>query len=144
MKNYSLIVLLCLLACGGKDSSEAEFLKTIDSFYEAIGQGDQEMHASLFTNDAFMLIDKGHISRGKSLKASIRNRTGWVFRLKDINRLDYGVSGELGFTVNEYFYTWHPEGTKPEWHKTKNVHIWKKEKDGSWRLHVDIWNSTPQ
>ena len=91
-----------------------------------------------------MLSDDGRISRGEALKTSIRDRTGWVFRLKDINRLDYGVSDDLGYTVNEYYYTWHLEGSQPVWHKTKNVHIWKRQNDGSWRLHVDIWNSTPE
>ena len=91
-----------------------------------------------------MLSDDGRISRWEALQTSVRDHTGWVFRLKDINRLDYGASDDLGYTVNEYYYTWHQEGSQPDWHKTKNVHIWKRQNDGSWRLHVDIWNSTPE
>jgi len=144
MKRLALGLMVLLMACTNDRASEEIFLETVDSFYAAVNSGDQASHADLFTDDAFMLADGWHISRGEALKTSIRDRSGWVFRLKDINRLDYGVSGDLAYTVNEYFYTWHEEGAQPEWHKTKNVHVWKKQANGSWRLHVDIWNSTPE
>ncbi len=144
MTKYALIVSTILLsACTGQDSGKA-FLVTVDSFYAAVNAGDQAAHAALFTDDAWMLPDGWDISRGETLKTSIRDRTGWVFRLKDVERLEYGISGDLGYTINQYFYTWHEEGAQPEWHRTKNVHIWKRQADGSWKLHVDIWNSTPE
>lgn len=144
MKLITPSLIFFLIFCTNAHTSEETFLATVDSFYSAVNSGDQAAHADLFTGNAFMLADDWHISRGEDLKSSIRDRTGWVFRLKDLNRLDYGVSGDLGYTVNEYFYTWHEEGSQPEWHKTKNVHIWKRQADGTWLLHVDIWNSTPE
>ena len=144
MRYLALVPILLLMACTNDQDTEEAFLLAVDSFYEAVNSGDQAGHADLFTYNAFMLADEWHISRGEDLKSSIRDRTGWVFRLKGLKRLDYGVSGDIGYTVNEYFYTWHQGGSQPEWHKTKNVHIWKRQADGSWRLHVDIWNSTPE
>lgn len=138
------ISLLPLNVCNHALASENDFLATVDSFYAAVNAGDQAAHAELFTNDAWMLSDDWHISRGETLKTSIRDRTGWVFRLKDVERLEYGISGDLGYTVNQYYYTYHKEGAQPEWHRTKNVHIWKRQVDDTWRLHVDIWNSTPE
>jgi len=138
------ILFVLLTACNTTLASEDEFLAAVDAFYVAVNAGDQSAHAALFTDNAWMLSDSWHISRGEALKASIRDRIGWVFRLKDIERLEYGVSGDLGYTVNQYYYTWHEQDSEPEWHKTKNVHIWKRQVDGSWRLHVDIWNSTPE
>lgn len=136
---------LCLLAaCNAWCGVEQDFLAAVDSFYTAVNAGDQAAHAQLFTDDAWMLSDDWHISRGEALKTSLRERAGWVFRLKDVERLEYGISGALGYTINQYFYTWHQEGEQPEWHRTKNVHIWKRQDDGVWRLHVDIWNSTPE
>jgi ketosteroid isomerase-like protein len=64
-----------------------------------------------------------------------------VFRLKDRQVIDIDAHGDIAYTVNSYSYTWHPVGTEPQWHKTKNVHIWKKDPEGRWKLHVDIWNS---
>jgi ketosteroid isomerase-like protein len=43
--------------------------------------------------------------------------------------------------VNSYYYTWHAPDDKPQWHKTKNVHIWARDAEGDWKLRVDIWNS---
>lgn len=141
---YFAASLVVLLACNTVRAGEKEFLATVDSFYVAVNAGDQAAHAALFTDDAWMLSDDWHISRGEALKSSIRDRTGWVFRLKDIERLEYSVSGDLGYTVNQYYYTYHKEGEAAQWHKTKNVHVWKRQGDGTWRLHVDIWNSTPE
>jgi ketosteroid isomerase-like protein len=138
------LVLTLLCACSTQQTREQAFLAAVDSFYEAVNAGDQAAHAALFTDDAWMLSDDWHISRGEGLKAMIRDRSGWVFRLQDVERLEYGVSGDLGYTVNQYYYTYHPEGTQPEWHRTKNVHVWRRQADGTWRLHVDIWNSTPE
>ena len=144
MRCIAFAALAMLAGCNTEQHGEREFLAAVDSFYEAVNAGDQAAHAALFTNDAWMLSDDWHISRGEALKTSIRDRTGWVFRLKDIERLEYGTSGKLGYTVNQYYYTYHPEGEPAEWHKTKNVHIWKRQADGAWRLHVDIWNATPE
>ena len=141
---YFAISFVMLNACDNALAGEEEFLATVGSFYVAVNAGDQAAHAALFTDDAWMLSDDWHISRGGDLKASIRDRTGWVFRLKDVERLEYGISGDLAYTVNQYYYTYHQEGAQPEWHKTKNVHIWQRQDDGNWRLHVDIWNSTPE
>jgi ketosteroid isomerase-like protein len=141
---WRMFLIIPFSICSTGLASEDEFLAAVNAFYEAVNAGDQAAHAALFTNDAWMLSDDGHIRRGEGLKAMIRDRTGWVFRLKDIERLEYGVSGELGYTVNQYYYTYHQEGSQPEWHRTKNVHIWRLQEDGAWRLHVDIWNSTPE
>ena len=87
---------MLVTACGTQQPKEQSFLATVDSFYAAVNAGDQAAHAALFTDDAWMLSDDWHISRGQQLQASIRGRTGWVFRLKDVERLEYGVSGNLG------------------------------------------------
>jgi ketosteroid isomerase-like protein len=141
---WCLIPLFLLAMNDTRGDAEQDFLAAVDSFYATVNAGDQAAHAALFTNDAWMLPDDWHISRGEALKTSIRERTGWVFRLKDVERLEHGLSGDLGYTVNQYYYTYHQQDAQPEWHRTKNVHIWKRQGDGAWRLHVDIWNSTPE
>ncbi|MCW8926736.1 MAG: DUF4440 domain-containing protein [Xanthomonadales bacterium] len=142
--NWCIIPLILLVASDTGADTKQDFLAAVDSFYAAVNAGDQVGHAALFSDDAWMLPDGWQISRGETLKTSIRERTGWVFRLKDVERLEYGISGDLAYTVNQYYYTYHQQDAQPEWHKTKNVHIWKRQQDGSWRLHVDIWNSTPE
>ena len=59
----------------------------------------------------------------------------------DRELIGFGVSGDLAYTVNSYYYTWHAKQDQPQWHNTKNVHLWKVDSDGNWKLHLDIWNS---
>ncbi|HDS01544.1 MAG TPA: hypothetical protein ENO22_04825 [candidate division Zixibacteria bacterium] len=121
----------------------AGFEKAVYEFYAAIDDGRDSARAEMFTEDALMLPNHWDYTRGKeAITRSITGSQGWVFKLKDLKHLDMGVSADLGYTVNEYYYTWHPEGQEPQWHKTKNIHIWKKQPDGIWKLHADLWNSS--
>ncbi len=143
--HINLLLLLIVTGCQfNSRQMEESFLSTVDSFYAAVDSGNQEGHANLFSNDVIFMPDDWAISRGEAVKESVKNRTGWVFRIKELNRLEYGISNDIGYTVNEYFYTWHAEGSQPEWHKTKNVHIWRLQDDNTWKLQVDIWNHTPE
>lgn len=114
----------------------------IDSFYAAIATGDVEARIALFADSAIMMPNHWTMWRGKeSIAEVVRAGSGSVFQLRDRERVDMDVGGDLAYTVNSYFYTYHPEGGEPQWHKTKNVHIWKRNTAGEWKLHVDIWNS---
>jgi ketosteroid isomerase-like protein len=114
----------------------------MDEFYTAVDSGDREAHIALFAEDAIMMPNHWTLSRGKeSIAGIIRAGEGYVFRLRDREIVDIDVRGAMAYTVNSYYYTYHAEGAEPQWHKTKNVHIWKRDAGGSWKLHVDIWNS---
>ena len=120
----------------------AELTASIDAFYAAIEAGDTEAHIAQFADSAIMMPNHWTMTQGsEAIAEGMRAATGYVFRLRDREIVDIDVSGDIAYTVNSYYYTWHPEGEQPQWHKTKNVHIWKKTADGQWRLHVDIWNS---
>jgi ketosteroid isomerase-like protein len=142
-----LTVVLVLLPFYGCSTCQEEglppdLLETIDAFYASIEAGDGESRIEMFTEDALMLPNHWTRYEGKeTIEEVIRGGEGWGFRLRDREVVDSAASGSLAYTVNAYFYTWHKEGDEPQWHRTKNVHIWKKGDDGAWRLHVDIWNS---
>ncbi len=148
----SVIILLFLTTLaladnGGREikADRARLLQTITDFYDAIENADHEKRIELFADDAIMMPDAWTIIRGKNnIAESIRRGKDSVFKLRDINRLELTIGGKIAYTVNEYYYTWHAVGDDPVWKKTKNVHIWRKQPDGSWKLQVDIWNSTPE
>jgi len=111
------------------------------AFYAAIESGDRQGHFAMFAEDGMMLPDGYGLIRGReALEPVVTGGEGYVFRLKDVETVDWDVSGDIAYFVNQYFYTWHEEGAEPEWHRTKNVHVWKRQADGEWRLHADIWN----
>jgi ketosteroid isomerase-like protein len=136
--------LLLTMACNDPDEGALppELSDAIEAFYVAVDSGYGEARIAMFTEGAMMLPNHGTPIEGKSEIADvIRSGSDWVFRIRDREQITSGVSGSLAYTVNSYFYTYHPKGSEPEWHKTKNVHIWKRQISGEWKLHVDIWNS---
>jgi len=140
----SVIVLArCVPRCTPHSSQLPEcLLNTIDSFYSAIENDNHEDRIALFTEDAIMLPNHGSPMRGKdTIAAVVRSGEGWTFRIRNRFILDAHISGGMAYTVNAYEYTTHRQGETPQWHKTKNVHIWRKDLQGAWKLHVDIWNS---
>jgi ketosteroid isomerase-like protein len=142
--------LLCILssakACTpatNPDNGLAELEQAVAAFYRAVDSGDKDAHAEMFTSGALMMPNNGAIIRGKEdIGAVVRGGAGWVFRIRNLVRAELDLSGDIAYTVNEYEYTWHAEGEEPTWNPTKNIHIWRRQPDGSWKLHVDIWNSS--
>lgn len=136
-----------LISCNSdmQDNADYERLKaTIDEFYSALNSGDTDGRLALFENGAIIMPNNGRLTRmTDSVKAVWKSwDENWVFRIKDLEHVEISGSGDIGYTVNEYYYTWHPKDGEAEWHKTKNIHIWRKQPDGSWKLHADIWNSS--
>lgn len=123
------------------ESLPADLEAAVTAFYAAIEAGDADARLALFSDDAIMMPNHWTMYRGKQAIAEVVRAEGWVFRLRDRKLVDGGATGGLAYTVNSYFYTYHTEGSEPQWHKTKNVHIWKRDADGLWKLHLDIWNS---
>ena len=148
---YRRIAGLCLglaLALGCTPMNEeasglAELEQAIEVFYASIESGDNDSRAEMFTDGAMMMPDNGAIIHGKGdIGEVVRSGGGWVFRIRNLERAELDLSGDIAYTVNEYEYTWHQAGDEPTWHPTKNIHIWRRQTDGSWKLHVDIWNGT--
>jgi ketosteroid isomerase-like protein len=123
------------------DSKKADLMDTIDCFYEAIEKNDVETRIGLLADDVILLPNHWRIMKGKkAVSESFRRAAGAVFKLKDREIVSSEIDGDLAYTVNAYYYTYHAIGEEPCWHRTKNVHIWRCEQ-GRWKLAVDIWNS---
>lgn len=124
------------------DSLPTELQAAIDSFYAAIDTGDAETRIDLLADDVVLMPNHWTMISGKEdVAASFRGSEDAVFKLRDRKVIRASVSRDMAYTVNSYFYTYHSEGDSPRWHKTKNVHIWRRNQQGAWRLEMDIWNS---
>jgi len=143
----TLLLISLFYNCTTNEDNIAEtnhFMRTVNEFYEAVNTGNTDKRLSMFTPDAKMLPNFGDlIELNDSAKAKIKSYDdNWVFRIKDLKHVEIEVKDSIAYTVNTYYYTFHPTDSMPQWHRTKNVHIWKKQNDGSWKLHIDIWNSS--
>ena len=120
----------------------AELMTAIEAFYSSVESDDVEARIALFSDDIVMMPNHWTINRGiEAVAAGLRSAEGAVFRIRDREVLKASCSGGLAYTANSYFYTYHAEGDEPQWHKTKNTHIWRRDPEGLWKLEVDIRNS---
>jgi uncharacterized protein (TIGR02246 family) len=53
------------------------------------------------------------------------------------------VSGDLGYTVNLIHATFVDAQGKPVSERMRDVHVWRKDASGQWKIVMDIWNSPP-
>ena len=80
-------------------------------------------------------------------KASIHKSIAELLSLPGLSlsweptRVEVAKSGDLAYLYGAYSLTMTDEKGKPVTDFGKNVEIWKKQGDGSWRCIVDTWNS---
>jgi ketosteroid isomerase-like protein len=137
---------LVALGCAGQasvDSDVDRLERSIASFYDAVNAGDADAVLELLTDDAIMMPNNRAMVVGKdAVGQTWRAGAASGFTIRDLRSVEISSSGDIGYRVNSYFYGFVQEGAETEWHRTKNVHIWRRQPDGTWKLHIDIWNSS--
>lgn len=112
-------------------------------FGDAIRQGDATALVALYAEDATLLPADSDMIQGKqgieefwsgSLQMGIKDAV--------LTTLDVSGSGDLAYEIGKFALTIQPEDQEPMEQKGKYVVVWKQQEDGSWKLHVDIWNSS--
>ena len=58
-------------------------------------------------------------------------------------RAEMAASGDLGFTYGNYVFTSKNKEGKMVANHGKYTSIWRKQKDGQWKVIVDMGNSSP-
>ena len=110
---------------------------------EAWEKGKPEMVVELFAEDGKLLLSSGKIVKGhEQLLALYKNAMKGVGTdIKNIKvsvtTLNAWLDGELVYETGKYIYDYVENG-KPVIEAGKYVTIWKKQKDGNWRLIMDM------
>jgi ketosteroid isomerase-like protein len=80
-------------------------------------------------------------------RAAIAKQFEGFFALPDLkitwvaDKADVAKSGELGYTSGTYQMSFSVPGGKTVLDNGKYVTVWKKQKDGSWKVVLDIFNT---
>lgn len=152
------MVLLCTLIVAfssaafaepsGEDSGAAEARAAIEAansrFSEAFARGDAKALAALYTSDAIVFPPDSETIRGNEAIGTFwkTTRDGGV-RSATLTTTDVGRSGDLAYEAGTVSLTIQPAGAEPKTVTDKYVVVWKRQSDGAWKLHRDIWNSLP-
>ena len=126
--------------------AKAETLRHLEAeFMKAAAERGAEGYMSYYAADAVELPNGANILQGKDTIAKTMgfldqkdNHLTWTPVYADI-----AASGDLGYTYGTYVFTSKDKDGNPVEKHGKYTSIWKKQKDGSWKVVLDMGNSSP-
>ncbi len=156
MKSFLPILVIALLVAmialpvtrptvSASPKATAEMLKELEGeFMKAAAEKGSKGYMSYYADDAVELPNNNPAIHGKTQIAETmsflddkNNRLTWTPVGADIS-----ASADLGYTYGTYeFESPGQDGAKIEYGKYTS--IWKKQKDGSWKVVLDIGNASP-
>ena len=150
--HLALIAAIASTACAGstgKEEDVREARAAIEAanakFSEAFARGDAKALSAMYTPDAIAFPPDSEMIRGNEAIGAFwkATRDGGV-QSAALTTDDVGRSGDIAYEVGKVSLTIHPVGKEPTKTAAKYVVVWKRQPDGSWKLHRDIWNSLPE
>jgi len=112
-------------------------------FGEAVRSGDAAALAILYTEDAKLLPPNSEMIVGRE-GIEVFWGGGLQMGIKDaiLTTVEVLEMGSMVCEIGKYDLTIQPEGQEAINDNGKYVVIWEKDADGTWKLHVDIWNTS--
>jgi ketosteroid isomerase-like protein len=89
-------------------------------------------------NNAPIIQGKTNIAKDMSFLDDKNNHLTWTPVGADISS-----SGDLGYTYGTYEFESKDKDGKPVVEHGKYTSIWKKQRDGSWKVVLDMGNASP-
>jgi ketosteroid isomerase-like protein len=126
-------------------SDAAVLLQLEADFVKAAAERGSQGYMSYYAEDAAELPNGADVFRGKESIAKTmdflddkNNHLTW----KPVYA-DMAASGDLGYTYGTFEFRSRDKDGKLTVEYGKYVSIWKKQKDGSWKVVMDMGNSSP-
>jgi uncharacterized protein (TIGR02246 family) len=113
------------------------------TFMDAFNRGDAAAVATFYTDPATLMPPNSGMIRGRQ---GIQDfwQAGIQGGMKDLSltTVEVQASGNTAYEIGKFSLTAQPKGQDPVMVSGKYVVVWQRQSDGSWKLHVDIWNSS--
>jgi ketosteroid isomerase-like protein len=130
----------------GAAHDNADTLRQLEAdFMKAAAEHGSQGYMSYYAEDAVEVPNGKPLIQGK---ANIAKTMGFLDQ-KD-NHLtwtpvgaDISASGDLGYTYGTYEFHSKDKDRKPVVDHGKYTSIWKKQRDGSWKVVLDMGNASP-
>jgi ketosteroid isomerase-like protein len=125
----------------------AEMLKQLEGeFMKAAAEKGSQGYMSYYADDSVEVPNGADFFLGKEAIAKTmgflddkNNRLTWTPVGADIS-----ASGDLGYTYGTFEFRSNGKDGKPVVNHGKYTSIWKKQKDGSWKVVLDMGNASPE
>ncbi len=158
MKSFLLIFVVTLLvvlvvlpatrpSASASPKATADTLKQLEGeFMKAAAEKGSAGYMSYYADDAVevpngeaLIQGKINIAKTMGFLDDKNNRLTWTPVGADISS-----AGDLGYTYGTYEFRSTDKAGKPAVSHGKYTSIWKKMKDGSWKVVLDMGNASPE
>ena len=149
---YACVFLLCLplalVCCATPEAMDvAQVRKSIEEagvrFAQAFNRGDATSVAAMYTDDATILPPNGEMIQGREgFQGFFTGAIEGGMKDFTLTTVDVGWSGDTAYEIGKYTLKIQPEGQEGTTDAGKYVLVWKRQPDGAWKIHADIWNSS--
>ena len=110
-------------------------------YSQAIQQGNVAGAVAAYTDDATMLPPDGQMIKGKQAIEELYRRFIQIgMKEVTLTTLEVGGNGDMAYEIGKTRVRIQPEGQPGITDSTKYLVVWKRQADGTWKVHVDIWN----
>jgi uncharacterized protein (TIGR02246 family) len=125
------------------DAMRARLEKMGKDFADAYNRGDAKAVAAFYAEDAVVLPPDSDFVKGRpAIEAAWKGANEAGMKNMGLEIVDVESDGTYVIETGKATADMQPAGqatAKPETYKY--VVVWKKQKDGSWKIIRDIWNS---
>lgn len=111
-------------------------------FAQAVAKDGNAAFVTYFADEGVELNDGGGISTRDDIRKQAPWPEGSSLTWTPVGG-DMAASGDLGYTYGNFVFTSKNKDGQPTAHYGKYTSIWKKQKDGYWKVVVDMGNSSP-
>ena len=126
------------------DPARAAIEKQNAAFSAAFARGDAAALAAAYTDDAIVLPPDAEMVRGKAgIEALWKGLISAGAKSLALTTVDVQSSGALAVETGTGILKIQPSGAAEQTQSAKYVVVWKRQADGSWKLHRDMWNAVP-
>ncbi len=150
IKGMSIIVLITFVASGlafaGDHSKDiAMFQKMNDKMAKAVVANDQKTAMAMYEDGAYFLHSYAPMMKGKEAMAKHnmqQHKAGFKMKSFSLTSVDVFGDNHQKIEVGTYKLTMMIPGMKdliPD--NGKFLTVWNKQKDGSWKIKAEIWNT---
>lgn len=132
-------------AAGSTAKADANTLRRLEAeFMHAASERGASGYMSYYAEDAVELPNGAGMLQGKDAIAKTmgflddkKNQLAWTPLFADM-----AASSDLGYTYGTWEFRSKDKDGKPTVERGKYTTIWKKQKDGSWKVALDMGNSS--
>jgi uncharacterized protein (TIGR02246 family) len=145
----ALIAAFLFASCGEPRTDVAQVKKAIEEMTSAASEnmlsGDADRMVAHYADDVTLMAPNSDVVKGKAaVKDWMASMLGMGLKFNSVTftTMEIDAAGGIAYQIGTYDMTMDVPGMPGLNDKGKFVTIWKKQADGTWKIHVDSWNTS--